>query len=215
MSQPYSIYMMSMTGHPVSEMYKREVLPSWKEYDVKQFEAVTPKDLVYKTKLNFGRKTSNIKRDFTATEKAVWYSHFDLWCKCINQGPLIVIEHDSKLVNPLPDLSNEGYKFLSFIDIDYKPKGKHIAPGSGYYITPPVAERLVARAVAKPITKNSDGHLGLTLNFKRQVNMNDFYYIEQINFDGLNTIDHKNPSRKFIGPDYENFDISSVHRKAI
>lgn len=204
-----------MSGHPISEMYKREVLPSWKNYNVTQYEAITPKDLVYKNKLDFGTKTVGKKREFTSTEKAVWYSHYELWCKCIREGPLIVIEHDSKLVKPLPDLSNEGYKFLSFIDRDYKPKGKHIAPGSGYFITPSAAVRLVARAVVKPIALNSDGHLGRFLNFERQVKMNDFYYIEQINFDGLNTIDHKNPNRKFIGPDYENFDISSVHGKAI
>ena len=204
--------MISMSGHPISEMYKREVLPSWKDYDVTQYEAVTPRDLIYKSKLEFGKKAN---REFTSTEKAVWYSHFELWCECITKGPLIVIEHDSKLVNPLPNLSNEGYKLLSFIERDFKPKGKHIAPGSGYYITPPVAERLVARAVAKPITRNSDGHLGSKLNLKRQINMNDFYYIEQVNIDGLNTIDHKNPNRNFIGPDYENFDISSVHGKAI
>jgi GR25 family glycosyltransferase involved in LPS biosynthesis len=207
--------MISITGHPVSEMYKREVLPSWKGYEVKQFEAVTPKDLVYKTKLDFGVKSSNYKREFTATEKAVWYSHFELWIKCINQGPLLVLEHDSKLVKHLPNLEKEGHRFLSFIDKDFNNVGKQLAPGSGYYITPPVAQRLVANAVAKPITQNSDGHLAQNMNYKKQVNRDDFWYIQQINFDGLNTIDHKNPFRKFIGPDYENFDISSVHGKAI
>jgi hypothetical protein len=213
MNQPYNIYMIAISDHPVSQMYLREVLPSWKDYKVTKFEAITPKDLVYKNKLTFGLKST--EREFTATEKAVWYSHFELWCQCIVKGPLIVVEHDSKLVKPLPDLSKEGYKFLSFLERDFGEKGKHMAPGSGYYITPPVAERLVARAVANPIRQNSDGHLGTFLNYKRQISMNDFYYIEQINFDGLNTIDHKNPNRKFIGPDYENFDIPSVHRKAI
>ena len=203
-----------MSDHPISQMYLREVLPSWKDYKVTKFEATTPKDLVYKNKLTFGLKST--EREFTSTEKAVWYSHFELWCKCIvEKQPIVILEHDSKLVKPLPDLSKEGYKFLSFIERDFGKKGKHMAPGSGYYITPPVAERLVARAVIKPIKQNSDGHLGTFLNWKRQISMNDFYYIEQINFDGLNTIDHKNPNRKFIGPDYENFDIPSVHRKAI
>ena len=113
-------------------------------------------------------------------------------------------------------MSKEGYKFLSFIDRDYGPKGKHIAPGSGYYITPPVAERLVANAVSKPIHMNSDGHLASIMNEAKQIKMNDFYYIEQINFDGLNTIDHRNPrsQRKFVGPNYEDFDIPGLHRKA-
>lgn len=208
--------MIAMSDHPISLMYQREVLPSWKKFghNVKIFEAVTPKDLSYKNKLDFKIKTTGTKREFTSTEMAVWYSHFELWCKCIIEGPLIVIEHDSMLVKQLPDLTKEGYKFLSFIDRDFKPYGKHFAPGSGYYITRPVAERLVANVIATGVSQNSDGYLSLMMNYRRQIKMNDFYYIQQINFDGFNTIDHKNPNRKFIGPDYENFDISSIHGKA-
>lgn len=216
MTLNYNIYMIVMTKHPVSEMYSRITIDSWKDHKhkVKRFEATTPKDLYKKHKLDFGTKTTGRKREFTATEKAVWYSHFELWCKCIVEGPLIILEHDSKLVKPLPDLSKEGYKFLSFINREYGQKGKHIAPGSGYYITPPVAERLVARAVAQPITQNSDGHLSTVMNWKKQIQMNDYHYIEQINIDGLNTIDHKNPHRKFIGLDYEDIDLPSVHGQA-
>ena len=213
----YNIKMIAMSDHPISMMYQREVLPSWKQFghDVELFEATTPKDLVYKNKLDFKLKISGKKREFTSTEKAVWYSHFELWCMCIRKGPLIVIEHDSKLVKQLPDMSKEGYKLLSFINRDFGfSKGVALAPGSGYYITPPVAERLVAQAVANPVVRNSDGHLALGMNYKRQTKMNDYHYIEQINFDGYNTIDHKNPNRKFIGPDHENFDLSSVHGKA-
>ena len=208
------IYMITMQDHPISLMYTRECKPSWEDYILKPFEAVTPKDLAYKSKLDFNpMKTVGKKRPFTATEKAVWYSHFELWCKCVHRGPLIVIEHDSKLIEPLPDLSKEGYKFLSFINRDFGETGIHMAPGSGYYITPPIAERLVATAVARPIRMNSDGHLCEILNYKRQKKMNDFHYIEQINFDGLNTIDHVTPNRKFIGPDYEDIDIPSIHRQ--
>lgn len=207
----YNIYMIAMEDHPVSQMYMREVLPSWKDYNVNIFNAITPKDLYQKHKLEFGKKGN---REFTSTEIAVWYSHFELWCKCVLQEkPIIILEHDSKLVKALPDMTNEGYKFLSFINRDFgKAKGVYMAPGSGYYITPLVAQRLVSKAVAKKITQNSDGHLGVHMNYKRQTNMNDYHYIEQINIDGLNTIDHKNPHRNYVGPDYENFDLSSLHR---
>lgn len=204
--------MIAMQDHPVSVMYVRSVSESWAGYPLNMFPATTPKDLVYKTKLDFGMKVTGKRREFTSTEKAVWYSHFELWCLCIKKGPLVVVEHDSKLVKPLPDMSNEGYKFLSFIDRDFGNKGKHIAPGSGYYITPPIAERLVAKAVCEPILHNSDGHLSTIMNWNRQKQMNDYYYIEQVNFEGLNTIDHKNPNRNFIGPDYENIDIPGLHR---
>lgn len=209
--------MIVMTKHPVSEMYSRITIPSWTKsgYEVERFEATTPKDLYSKHTLTFGIKTAGKKRDFTATEKAVWYSHFDLWCKCIREGPLIVLEHDSKLIKPLPDLSKEGYKFLSFINRDFGNKLTCMAPGSGYYITPAVAERLVSRAVVNPISHNSDGHLAEIMNYRRQTQLNDFYYVEQINIDGLNTIDHKNPNRKFIGLDYEEVDLPSLHRQKI
>lgn len=214
-----NVYMIAMEDHPVSLMYRREVEDSWKDHNLKIFKAVTPKDLYQKHKLTFGLKDSTKPyREFSSTEKAVWYSHFELWCKCfIENRPMIIIEHDSKLVRPLPNLSGHGYRFLSFIDRDYEPKGIHLAPGSGYYITPVRASALVAAAVSKEIKHNSDGHLVDVLGkgFREQKRDQDSYtYIEQINIDGLNTIDHRNPSRKFIGPDYENFDLSSIHGQA-
>lgn len=209
----YDIWMIGMAEHPISMMYIRSVLPSWKDYDVKPFDAVTPKDLPTKTKIDWGHR----KRPLTATEKAVWYSHFELWCKCVNTNkPIVIIEHDSKLVKPLPDLSKEGHKFLSFINRDYGNKqGIHCAPGSGYYITPLAAQRLISTAVSKPQIINSDGHLGWKLNVLKQERIGDYKYIEQINFDGYNTIDHKNVNRKFVGPDYENFDLSGIHGQEI
>jgi len=224
----YKTYMIQMSDNPVSQMYRRSVLKSWKKYNESfvDFEAVTPKDLVYRNELKFGiKKSKSGKRDFTLTEKAVWYSHFDLWCLSIRKRrKILVIEHDSKLVKPLPDLSKEGYKFLSFNKGKLKNRvtstSKHtgsyrsLTPGSGYYIVPAVAERLVANAVANTININSDGFIATILNFKAQKKMDDYYYIEQINFDGLNTIDHRTSKRKYIGLDYEDIDLSSVHRQA-
>jgi hypothetical protein len=107
-------------------------------------------------------------------------------------------------------------KLLSYINRDFGKKGIYIAPGSGYYITPTFAQRLIVSAVTKIIKQNSDGHLGSIMNFKRQNALDDYHYIEQINIDGLNTIDHQNIHRKFVGPsDYENFDLPSVYRKAL
>lgn len=220
--QNYEIWMIGMEEHPVSMMYMRKTLPSWKKrgYDVKIFNAITPKDLYKKHKLNFGTKlTGKVKREFTETEKAVWYSHFELWCKCfLKNKPVLIIEHDSKLVKPLPDLKHEGYKVLSYIDRDFGEErgNKVMAPGSGYYITPIIAQRLITSAVVRDeINQNSDGHIATYLNYSRQNSMEDFYYIEQINIDGLNTIDHKNPDRNYVGLDYEKIDIPSIHGQEI
>ena len=212
----YNIFMIGMKDHPISVMYQRECLPSWKDYKVKIFDAVTPKDLYLRNQLTFTKHYKG--REFTSTEKAIWYSNFDLWCKCVlEEKPMLIIEHDSKLVKPLPDLSKEKHKFVSFIDRDFGHKGIDLAPGSGYYITPTWAEKLIAKAVCRPIDHNSDGHIGHWLKVYRQKARNDYQYVEQINIDGLNTIDHKSTknNRKFIGPDYENFDLSSIHRKAV
>ena len=128
----------------------------------------------------------------------------------LDEGPLIIVEHDSKLMKPLPDMTKEGYKFLSYSS-EYQ---YHMAIGSGYYLTPPVAERLVANAVSREININSDGFIGNMLNFDAQQKMKDYYYIDQICFDGLNTIDHKSPKRTYIGLDYEDIDIPSIHGQA-
>ena len=211
----FDIYMIVIDEHPISQMYSRITIPSWEKhgYKVKTFNAVTPKDLYKKTKLEFLKKNT---REFTSTEKAVWYSHFELWCKClVNKKPMVILEHDSKLIKKLPDLKKEGHKFLSFIKRDFGNGGVHLAPGSGYYITPVIAERLISNAVCKPINVNSDGHLANSLNARRQEKLNDYHYIEQINIDGLNTIDHKNPDRNYVGLDYEEIDIPSIHGQEI
>ena len=205
--------MIAMSNHPISQMYVREFIGSWKDHGItpKLHEATTPKDLVYRNQLTFGIKTKGREqRPFTSTEKSVWYSHFDLWCRCVREGSLTIVEHDSKLMKPLPDMSKEGYKFLSYSS----ETNLHISIGSGYYLTSPVAERLVANTVSKEIRLNSDGFIGNMLHFDAQENMKDFYYIDQICFDGLNTIDHQSPKRNFIGLDYEDIDIPSIHGQA-
>jgi hypothetical protein len=206
------IFMIVMTGHPISDMYKRLVTPSWRGKKIHFFEAVTPKDLPYKTALKFGKKvTRKNTREFTDTEKAVWYSHYELWCKCIQlRESILILEHDSMLTKPLPDLKGKTHKFLSYV---YAPDGKTpvMAPGSGYFITPVSAQVLVANAVATPNIVNSDGHLGFHLDATKEKKERDFAYIEQVSIDGLNTIDHKNPEKQFVGPDYENFDLPSIH----
>ena len=218
--QNFKIYMIGMSEHPVSQMYVRTVLPSWKKhgYEVDMFEAITPKDLYKKNKLTFGTKSKG--RPFSLTEIAVWYSHFELWCECLKtQKPFLIIEHDAKLVKPLPDLSDVAYKFLAYHDRDYgnpNDQGKVMAPGVGYYITPLIAQRFVSHAIAlQPLKYNSDGHIAYFTSHKREEQLKDFYYIEQFSIDGLNTIDHNKKYKKYVGLDYEEIDIPSIHGQEI
>tara|TARA_B100000575_G_C23139504_1_gene662787 strand:- start:926 stop:1555 length:630 start_codon:yes stop_codon:yes gene_type:complete len=205
------IYCIVIKDNPISEMYFNSIKESWKGYKLKKFNAVTPKDLVYESNLKFGKKTyGRVKREFTVTEKAVWYSHFKLWCQCaLRNEPMIIIEHDSYLQKPLPkekELKKSLYRYLS-----YKEESDgttNILSGSGMYITKRSAEKLVTYAVAKPIDRNSDGHINSVL--KPDLNI-DYKFITQELIDNINTIDHKTDKRKYIGLDYEDFDISSLH----
>jgi GR25 family glycosyltransferase involved in LPS biosynthesis len=217
---PYEIYMIKMTGNPISEMYSRICIESWEQhnYEINIFEAVTPKDLYLKKELKF--KTLG-NRKFTQTEIAVWYSHYELWKKCLKlKKPIIIIEHDSKLIKQLPEFDDKPFMFLSFIKRPWEKNRnfKYLAPGSGYYITPESAKLLVHLALARPLHQNSDGHLYICLigpkyklkNFNQNINC-----IEQISIDGLNTIDHKAKYKNFVGLDYEETDIPSLHGQEV
>lgn len=209
------IHQIIISDHPVSLMYQQVVRKSWtkNKLKVEKFEAVTPKDLPFRDELNFGKKLTGRKhRAFTDTEKAVWYSHYDLWKKCAqSKESFIIIEHDSLLVKPLPNLKRDNHKFLSFV----KRKNDHVmSPGSGYYITPKIAKERLIDTIPKSISHNSDGHLFQQLSGLRQMELKDFSYVEQVNIDGINTIDHKTDKRVFVGDNHEDFDLSSLHREA-
>lgn len=220
------IRMIRIKEHPVSEMYARICKKSWDDlnYNVKYFDAVTPKDLVYRKEILFK------EGKFSDTEKAVWYSHFDLWKICASSGEtMIILEHDSYLHNKIAELRGNEFKFLSYINRDFgRHTGIHLAPGSGYFLTPKKAKSFVHAATTGKIKHNLDGFIGWAdiKYHSRMVGVakdnpldvvRKSLPIEQINIDGWNTIDHNNPEnrRKFIGDNYEDFDIPSIHRQAI
>lgn len=116
------------------------------------FEAVTP-ETVEKENMNeleffnIIRKDKSM-REFTPTEKAIWWSHFVLWHKClIRKKPIIVAEHDAMVVKNLPDDLYRPTK-LKFAFLGTA-KGRNLegnyilAPCTAYYLTPEVAFELV------------------------------------------------------------------------
>ncbi len=90
-------------GNETSEYYYSKIEPVWKsiEIDLQRVDAVTPATLP-EGPLKFGRNTLrkytrlNPKgKAFTNTERAVWYSHYKLWCKCIDMDErILIMEHD-------------------------------------------------------------------------------------------------------------------------
>jgi len=159
-------YMIQMSDNPISQHYKNLVLPSWKDYNIHMFEAVTPKTL-NKYNLKFNQKFSHggYGVDFTPTEKAIWCSHYALWKNCITLNKkLIVIEHDMKLD------TKQGLVTKSFSEHNGVGLGRTYSdrykrninlPCGCYYITPTIAKHLTKFIDKDPagIRINPDGHI--------------------------------------------------------
>lgn len=230
------IYCINLSWHPVSQMYMRKIQPSWKQhgYTLKLHEGVNASNLYKYNQLLFGLKeTGKDIREFTATEKAVWYSHFLLWQKSVReQRSMIIIEHDSYLTGPIEErlVKDKHVAYLSFIDRTWTNSAQRrsrvaIAPGSGYFISPFAASQLVAHAVSSKIDCNSDGFLAHHFKKRFKVittgtpeHVMDNHPIEQISIDDLNTIDHRKDFKNYVGGEEfgygqttEGADLSSVY----
>ncbi len=102
--------MIIIKDNEASEYYANYCLPSWEKVGLKvsRFNAVVPNNLSDRFELLFAKYSSgkkytkqNLKVEITDTEKACFYSHYDLWKKSIDYNvPIFVIEHDSYLENP-------------------------------------------------------------------------------------------------------------------
>lgn len=204
--------MIYLPHNEVSVFFKDRVMPSWNRngYHVDLFEGTVPADLKDLDILDFvylpDRKIEVKRRDFTETEKAVWYSHYRLWEKCVELNePIIVIEHDSQLKKHLPQFTTSRY--LSWVtethNMRRKPSDRDpgdgnmnfLSPASGYYINPGRANIMIKNAQTIKIYENVDGFMRKHINWKDFPH--DFYYIEQIKYNNLNTIDH-GPQRKYL-----------------
>lgn len=174
------VWMMSMSACEISQHYRNICQPTWEEkgFKVNHLEAITPKDLHhFKGHLKFGKKgpTASGSRpyeiDFSPTEKAVWYSHFYAWIKCMQENrPVIIAEHDAFLTKKLePEIFDEKVKFIS---LNHKMKVhwrdptiefKEATICGAYYITPDLAKELKEDVeeyiTIKNIIANVDGYL--------------------------------------------------------
>jgi hypothetical protein len=145
------VWMISITGNSISQHYKDLVLPSWKDYKVNHFEAVTPKDMHKYSYLTFGKKRDRI--DFTDTEKAVWYSHVECWVLARSK-PIIIVEHDIMLMEEIEESIFETKMSCLAHSVS---KTKQKLAGGAYYLTPDVAKHMVSHVKnIKKITYNSD-----------------------------------------------------------
>jgi GR25 family glycosyltransferase involved in LPS biosynthesis len=167
------IYMIQMSTNKISQHYKNLVLPSWKDYNVHLYEAVTPETIEkQKIQLTFNTKHSHSSFgiSFSETEKAIWYSHYNLWEICIQiNKSIIVLEHDMQLVDPMftQNFREKNGVGLGMTYSDYH-KANINLPCGAYYITPHLAKVLV-KTVHKwdDIKINPDGYIKKFLDTDR------------------------------------------------
>lgn len=132
--------------HPASEYYFCMMQPLWKDLNVnvQRFDATTPDTLpdgplIFEPINTLKYKARGYRKEFTPTEKAVWYSHYRLWQKCIEMNQRIfVLEHDANPTKPQYILDDEKFNFISFD-----------AGAMGAYIIDPRGAQLLMRALKK------------------------------------------------------------------
>lgn len=150
---------------------------SWEDHGItlNYFQAVTPEDLQHRDDLKFAphmqltfHRANKPKRTFTETEKACWYSHFDLWklCQSLN-GPVVILEHDAVLYQPFPD----DFDWETCAGIGYNHDKSRVHICVAYLCTPRLANRLISISTKKEIDLNQDGYVHSSIR-----KLSDKYY---------------------------------------
>jgi hypothetical protein len=95
----FEVRMIRVKGDPVSEAYADFCAPSWKGFNLKFYNAVTPDTLKHQRGVTFGLKKN--KHPLSETEKACFYSQYNLWKECaLAKKPYLILEHDGLLLKP-------------------------------------------------------------------------------------------------------------------
>lgn len=111
MSQDFKVRMIRVKGHPVSEAYANYCAKTWSQFNFRFHDATTPETLYQEQGLTFGKKGD---KELTDTEKACFYSQYNLWKKCaIENKPILVLEHDAYLEKP------EAISFNEHLDVQF------------------------------------------------------------------------------------------------
>ena len=93
--------MIRIRGNEVSEKYAKYCSRSWFGFDLRYSDAVTPETLHEQRGLTFGIRGNG--RELTDTEKACFYSQYNLWKKsAVENVPILVLEHDAWLEKQEP-----------------------------------------------------------------------------------------------------------------
>jgi len=160
--------MIFLENNETSEKYKSIGSQSWKNagYDLDYIQGITPQTFDSAIRqLNFGKKTTgrNIGKDFTDTEKAIWYSHMKMWdISSRKASPFIIIEHDVMLLQHIDRITVEQHSIVGLCHnglLSKKPeKGYRVSAGGAYLLKKDIAQKMLD-SLPKVITTNSDAYI--------------------------------------------------------
>ena len=172
-----NIWMIVLPDDQKSKYYSEICLDRWQKlgYNIIKKEGTVPSTLG--NELTFADRKFNGNK-FTDIEKAIWYSHYNLWKEVT--GPTYIIEHDTYPYKELFPFKGDIAFFSTFPRNDqaWQRKREVISPGSGYFINRTTASILREWARAKPINENVDGHIhktAKTLMKMREKDFNDYH----------------------------------------
>ena len=133
--------MIRVKGDRVSEKYADYCKQSWEGFNLALVDAVTPETLHEQSGVTFGRRGNG--RELTATEKACFYSQYNLWKKCaIENVPILVLEHDAWLETP------SAIQYNPNLEVQFL--GQHSMEAVMYH--PRFAKRLMKYCDTRPVS---------------------------------------------------------------
>jgi len=154
------IFILGMNNNVVSQWYEEQCIDNFKKFgynNLTHFEAIVPETMGNElTFASHRHYNANRKRDWDVVEKAIWYSHYYLWCKCVElDETIIVAEHDCMMTKEFTPFVLE-HGLFSFAATT---KTSNSIAGVGYIITPRYARRLIRHAESQEIQTPCDGFI--------------------------------------------------------
>ena len=187
-----TVFMIVIPDNPISMYYRGRVEQSWTDrgFNIEYFNAVTPETIPQQKKqLKFSLKHHSKPervREFSETEKAVWYSHFGVWdIARRKQSPIIIIEHDVRLIRPINPNIFKNVKAMGLCHFHLRDGSLGTTAGGAYFLNKEVASDLYKETLSLNITYNTDNLIHKKID---QYGSNwKTHYCEQINEPSIGT----------------------------
>lgn len=175
-----SAYIITLPGHETSEKLTQQCVASCEKvgqpyklfhgFDGTSGEIKVPEGLKGQAFINFLRLHNQL---MTPTQIATFYSHYALWCLCVDiDQPIVILEHDAvmekpylfhKYYNNIVYLGSCEQKFKGAEVISIPPHGtdhnglwRFLCRAHAYAIDPAVAKNMISYIIQQGITTTLD-----------------------------------------------------------